>query len=218
VNFAALKTEVFAQGFDATQFGTRAGNYLNDFYQLVCRRVAFYGDEATQTYQTVSGTATYSLPTNWARIRSLLDTDREQELQQVGLRDIDRANVAAGVANFYALDGQSLHLYPTPNQVSNLTLRYWLLPSPMVADTDTPIIPVDWHHLLIEGAVARCYWAEDDSAMGQAWDQKAATTLAEFMADARFPSTDYPTQVKSFWGDDGTIGSRGWSPWPYGAL
>lgn len=214
MNLGQLRAEVQIHGFGTTDFpASRINAYLNDGYLLACRRVDYYADEATQTIATSAGVATFPLPGNWARIRSLLDTDREVELDQVGLRDIDRAWVQQGTPLYYAQDGTNIHLYPTPDGVHNLQLRYWLLPAILVLDTDTPTIPTDWHRLLSEYAIARCYWGEDDIASGQQWDQKFATTLAEFEADVRFPSTDYPTRVKSMWGDGG-LGSHGWTRFP----
>ena len=220
MNLGSLRAEVMNHGFGTTDFpASRVNQFINDSYMLVSRRVDFYANEATQTFTSTSGTATYPLPANWARVRSLLDTDRESELQEVLLRDIDRAFVQQGTPFYYALDGTNLHLYPTPDSSAhNYQLRYWLLPTVLQNDTDTPDIPSDWHALLWYYAVAECYWAEDDGSNGQLWEARFEKKLAEFEADVRFPSTDYPTRVKSMWGDDSSLGSRGWTRWPIGSI
>ena len=212
MNLLDMRTEVLAHGFDASLFGSdRINRYLNDAYMLVCRRVDYYIDESSQQIATVAGTATFPLPANFARIRSLLDTDRQTELTEVSVRDIDRSSIAQATPNYYALDAQNIHLYPTPDGIHNLLFRYWLLPALLVGDTDTPTLPADWHRLLTEYAIGRCYWAEDDAGTGSQWEQKFATTLAEFTADQRFPSTDYPTQAEGMWESDRQLPNNSWT-------
>ena len=208
-----LRTEVQAHGFNFDP--SRINRYLNDAYMLVCRRVDYYIDETTYDFQTVSGTAKYALPGNFARVREVWDTDRNIAFTAVGLRDIDMSgpSLRTGPPTAYALDAANLHLSPTPDGVYNLELRYWLLPSTLAQDTDSPTIPADWQRLLTEYAIARCYWADDDPNMGGAWDNKFATTLAEFSADVKFPDTEYPSVAKSMWEQGSSIPSGTWSVW-----
>src|SRR2546423_697971 len=79
---------------------------------------------------------------------SVRDTGRNVELVSVGLRTIDRSTVQSGAPNYYAIDGGNLHLYPTPNNVFTLELRYWKLPADLVNDSDIPSIPAGYHDLL----------------------------------------------------------------------
>lgn len=213
MNLQQLVAEVEAHGFSDATYGGRIVNYLNDAYQLVCRRADYYIDEATQTFQTTAGQTDIALPANWARTRSLLDTDLERELEDVGIRDIDRAFVTTGTPMFYAQDGVNIRLYPTADGVHNLMMRYWLLPTPLANSLDTPTLPSDWHRLLPEYAIHRCYWGDDDPQMGQAWEAKFEKTLAEFEADQKFPDSDRSTQIRSMWGES-PLGSYGWSRWP----
>lgn len=211
MNLQQLTAEVEAHGFDPNQYGARIINYLNDAYMLVCRRVDYYIDEAIDVVATTVGTATFPFPANLARIRSVYDTDRNVELEAVGLREIDRSQPTQGTPNYYAIDGTNIHLYPTPDGVHNLVMRYWLLPNVLVNSMDTPTLPTDWHRLLTEYAIARCFWGDDDSTMGQAWDQKFAMTLSEFTSDQRFPSTDWPTQAQGLWDQERQLGGNSWT-------
>jgi hypothetical protein len=211
MNLQQLVTEVEAHGFDPNQYGARVVNYLNDAYLLVCRRVDYYMDETTETIATTAGQSSFPWPANMARIRSVLDTDRNVELQAVGDRDIDRSQPTQGTPNYYAQDGPNIRIYPTADGVHNLLFRYWLLPSVLVNSTDTPTLPADWHRMLSEYAIARCFWADDDATMGQAWDQKFLMTLSEFTADVRFPSTDYPTQAEGMWNQERSLGGNSWT-------
>lgn len=200
------------KGFDPVLFGSgRVNQYINDGLALIARRVQYYAEEATYDFQTAGGTALYPWPADLARARSLRDTDRQQELMAVSLRDIDRSVTTNGWPSYYALDGAGLHLYPTPDNVYNLELRYWKLLPALVNDTDVPAIPADWHWLLWVYATWNCYESEDDPTMGGYWENRFKEGLAEFAADVKFPSTDEPHQAAGMWGQDQSLGQRGWS-------
>lgn len=209
-----IRNEVLAKGFDPTLFGiARVNQYINDGYSLICRRVQYYVDEATQDFSTAVGTTNYALPTDFARVRELRDTTRGV-IQPVGLRQIDATDSAQnGPPVFYALDAANVHLWPTPDGVYSLELRYWKMPTPLVQDTDVPNLPLDWHHLLWVYGCWQCYESEDDASMGQYWMNRFNTELAEFSADAKFPSTDFPSTARGMWESDAPLEPRGWSVW-----
>jgi hypothetical protein len=149
-------------------------------------------------------------------MRSLDDTDRRIELQYVSVRDIDRSGLSNGAPNFYALTGQNIELYPTPDAVYNLQMRYWMMPSVLALDADVPVMPVDWHHLLWVYAVWLCYEGDDDAQMGQYWQQRFNTELSQFSADVKFPDSDGPNQASSMWDSDKSLSPRGGSWSLYG--
>lgn len=211
MNLLALRTEVLNHGFDPIVFSGRINQYLNDGYALICRRVNYYIDEAVLDFSTVSGTAMYPQPTDFARDRSLRQTDVQAELSQVGLRMIDRSAVATGAPRYYAIDGANVHLYPTPDGAYPLELRYWKLPALLVADTDSPNLPADWHHIVTTYAIARCYRGEDDMATAEQWMNNFMTELAEFSADQKFPTSDGPSRVADMWQGEGRLAGGGWS-------
>lgn len=213
-----LRAEVNSHGFTAPVYtDARINTYLNDGQSFIATRVDFYAEEGTQATSTVSGTASYAWPTDMARMRSLFDTNRNIELEAVDLRMIDRSAVVTGAPMYYALDGMNVHLYPTPDGVYSLEMRYWKMPTAMAADSDTPSsLPVDWHHLLWRYAVAQCYWADDDAQNGQVMMQDFNGWLSMFTADAKFPNTDRSHQVAGMWDGDSSIRRPGWSyPWAY---
>lgn len=207
MNLLQLRTETLAHGFDPNQYGTRINQYLNDAQNLVARRVDYYVDETTSLFSTTSGTDTYAWPTGLARIRSLFDTNRRVELEYVSVRAMDASPNSSGAPIYYAVVTSAVRLYPVPDGIYPLEMRYWTLPATLVGDTDTPTIPADWHHMLWEYAVAQCYWADDDSTMGQSWEQKFNTTLSMFAADQKFPDSDGPSQAAGMWDSGQALGS-----------
>lgn len=207
MNLLALRTEVKDHGFGTGEYNaTRVNSFLNDALALICRRVDYYTDETVYDFNTVSGTASYPIPQNFAKLRSLRFTAvqgyQSPELEAVALRDIDRSPQTTGQPFYYAMDATNLHLYPTPNGVFALELRYWQMPTPLAGDTDIPSLPVDAHKMLWQYAVAECYAADDDPTTAQYWSGRFAASLADFAASAKFPNDDSPSVVKGMWTED----------------
>lgn len=236
MNLLQLRSEVLAHGFDPVQYGARVNQYLNDAMAYVIRRVDYYYDEAVANIATTAGTSGYPMPiglpsdstqTNFAqypgfssivaRLRSVFDTTRNVEMAYASQRQIDRSSVVSGAPTYYALDGHTLRLYPTPDGVYPIEVRYWAMPAPLVNDTDVPPLPYDWHRMLWEYAVARCYQSDDDLGTGGQWMQMFNQSLAEFEADQKFPDSDGPTQAADMWGANDALGtSNMWTRFPYG--
>src|SRR5580704_2340688 len=211
MNLAALRTEVLNHGFDAGVYGARINQFINDANQLACRRAAYYNDESTLDFSTISGTSLYPQPSDWARDRSIRETDTQMELTQVSLRDIDQSPTATGAPLFYSLDGTNYHLYPTPDQAYPMEIRYWKLPALLVNDTDTPAIPDTYQRMLIYWGCKECFAADDDTQMSQYWEQQFNMVLAEFQADVKFPTDDAPNQIRSMWPEGRRLGGGNWS-------
>ncbi len=199
MNLIGLRQEVLNHGFDPNVFNARINQYINDGLALVARRVNYYVDDATDAFPTVAGTATYPWPANFARMRSLFDTDRNRELQYVSIRQIDQSSTASGAPFYYALVGENVQLYPVPDAVYDLEMRYWMMPPKLNTDPEVPSIPDDWHWLLWVYGTWQCYEAEDDAQMGQYWQQRFNTGLSMFAADVKFPDADGPTIAAGMW-------------------
>lgn len=216
MNLKNVRDEVLAHGFDPTQFGvSRINQYINDALNIVARRVNWYTDEAAYDFNTVQGTTVYPWPTDFARGRSLRDTNRNLEMVQTDLRKIDRSPTSTGSPLYYAIDGPNIHLYPTPDGAYPMELRYWKIPAPLVNDSDVPPLPDTWQRLLWYWANKQCFSAEDDANMSQYWEQQFEKTLAEFEADVKFPTTDEPYVASGMWHQsEGVSDSQtGWGLW-----
>ena len=216
MNLGQIRAEALAHGFDPTFYGSsRIDQYINDAYQFICRRVQYYADEAVYDFPTVSGTATYSQPADFAKDRELRDTARNVVLVCVGLMTIDRSTVASGAPNCYAIDATNLHLYPTPNGAYPLELRYWKVPAPLVNDADTPTIPADYHRMLWYWAVKERYASDDNQQTAQYWETQFSNALSAFAADQKFPSTDTPNQIADMWAGPPTVSAGEWHRYGY---
>lgn len=199
MNLAQIRSEVLNHGFDPVLFPQgRIDGYINDAYMRIVTTVNYFTNEASQAYVTVAGNSSLPWPADVGDIRSLVNTDSHRVLSQASLADLDGAPASSGTPQIYAVDGSALRLYPTPNGVYNLLLRYWRLPSPMVLDTDIPVIPPTWHRALWYWGCKEAYASEDDAATAQYWEAQFNSTVAEFAADVKFP-TEYPLAAESMW-------------------
>lgn len=200
MNLLALRTEVLNRGFDSTQYGTRITQYLNDAQNLVARRVNYYGDQDLYVFPTVVGVNAYNWPANLARVQDLFDPVSGISIPYTSLRAMDNSSqTATGAPAWYTIQGSAIRLYPIPDGVYTLNMRYWQMPPALVLDADVPSIPADWHHMLWCYATWMCFEADDDSTMGQYWQQRFNTELSMFAADQKFPDADGPTQVAGMW-------------------
>ena len=207
-----LRTAVINHGFDAGVYSGQINQWINDAYEQACRVALFSTDEATYDFSTAAGTQTYPLPADMVSMRSLRNTDLDQEMVAAEIRDIDRSSHTNTGAPFaYALSSSNILLYPTPDQAYPLELRYWKLPADLVADGDTPAIPSDYHRMLWYWATAEAYWSEDDGSTGAQWENRFNTLLAKFEADVKFQNEDAPSQIRGMWESGRGLSPRGWT-------
>lgn len=206
-----IRSEILQHGFDPVYFSTsRINTYINDGLRLICRRVDYYVNENVYAFSTTNGTASYVIPYEdhggqLAKVRSLFDTVRNLELTAVFQRDIDRSIATTGAPTYYAMNGLNLSIYPTPDGVYSLNLRYWQVPPLLVNDTDVPSMPSDWHHLLWEYGCWMCYEAEDDAAQGPLFKARFEEGLAEFAEDVKYPNSDMPNQARGMWEEEPSL-------------
>jgi hypothetical protein len=199
MNLAQLRAEVLAHGFDPVLFpSSRIDTYINDAYMDFVVSVHYYTDEASLPIQTAVGVTQIAWPADLGDARSLVDTDRQRELHQVSLADLDSAQTVQGTPVLYAVNGPGFELYPAPDGIHNLLLRYWRLPPRLVVDFDVPTIPDEYHRLLWYWGCKEAYASEDDAQTAQYWEAQYKEQMAAAVGTVKFP-TEFPTQVKSMW-------------------
>lgn len=200
--FSDLKTESLGNDFDSALYSTRAGQFLNEALARVSRQVRFGSEETLQTVSTVSGTATYSLAADNVRVRHVFNATTRNMLIPVEQHDIDDADVSSGTPLDYSLEGGVLTLYPTPNGVFSLSVRYRSALGQFSADSDTTAtvgFPDAYADVLVSYARHKLYRVEDDPEMANYWLAEFQRQLVEMRADVQLPSEDGPRQVPSMW-------------------
>lgn len=104
----------------------------------------------------------YSLPSDLDRIVDIRQTITDNKLGAIDIRTFDRYlpdPTATGDPLYYAMVGLDsnkywqITLYPIPDAIENILLRYLYTPADMTADGDTPVLPEKFHDILVFGAL-----------------------------------------------------------------
>jgi hypothetical protein len=197
--FLQLQDEVLAYGFSATAYRARVQRWLNEAQHAAIRRVPDRDNLTSSTTSTISGTVAYSLPSDFARLESVVRTVDRAPLHPISIDWMDTLSAASGTPQLYALDDQGLNLYPTPDGVYALKLRYWKDPVDMAGDTDVPSLPAAHQDILVSYAVSRAFRAEDDQERAVAFMQDFERGITEMAADRRGEVNDGNRQVPGMW-------------------
>lgn len=153
---------------------------INRSYQWLLDEFKFRVEEKSVTFPTIEGERNYDLPSNFESLRGIsiehlttmqhtsLDrmTNDEYELKYVN--DSDEENYPT----HYVREGLCIRLWPTPDDIYTMTLKYNKLLTDLSDDNPTPEIPKAWHEWILMGAVYRGHYKYGDIPRArsvQAW-------------------------------------------------
>lgn len=175
MNLAAGRDELSSRGFDYLST-SRLNIMLNNAKNTLEDSFAWPWLETTTT-----GLAPLTI-SDLKYVLYVVDTTNMLELTGVDARDValrDTIVTTAGAPDAWWLDGETtLKTYPTSSTAS-LSVRYVKYSPELVADSDTPLIPVRYHPLWVDFAVVEAYQDSDN--------QSAAYALMGFIETYRLP-------------------------------
>lgn len=91
----------------------------------------------------------------------LIERDYEEILQESV--DIDSNEVKTGVPKWvFRYPSMHFGIYPPANDEYTMKYEWYRLPLPLVNATDTPLIPYQWRHVIINGAMMYAYMFRGD--------------------------------------------------------
>lgn len=168
MTFVELQDEVLDRiGNSEPRARARIKRALNEWHQRICAEAGLdyaFGDAKT-TLNLIAGTSEYAVPAGLIKVRAIHDGTtllRETSLHQI--LDADPAGTSRGTPTHYALRGyRTLKFHPVPSANATVNLDGQAYPLQMTNDTDTPLLPVQFHYLLALGARANEYEKVDDS-------------------------------------------------------
>jgi hypothetical protein len=179
MTFDELKAFALGDDFGATR-ETDAGRFINQALGRLHRALRLPTTDARAIVSTVAGTNVYALPVDFVSLHDdeaiLLDTD---VLEPVDISEFDQVPVASGQPRYFALSENLILLYPNPDAVYELTMRYRSVQT-LTDDTDEPVLPVDQQMHLAWFARAKLYLLTDDPDMH---GQILSTLPRELQAD-----------------------------------
>lgn len=193
---AQLQAAVQAMGF-GTDTAAMQTIWLNDEYRKLAGGSRWDWLESRFTFPTVAGQAAYTpSPTDIRNLDKLrladaggLDIDVDYRPSKWVQDHVHRFNQLSDRAapQFWSTYGGQIYLYPIPDGVYTAQVDYTKNIVPMVAGTDTTIIPEAYDEILVWGAAAHGFirqnnWLQRDTALGQATQLKNAME-AEYSKD-----------------------------------
>ena len=123
--------------------------------------------EATATLQEAE---TVALPSDFLGVASLYrDTTPRTSLSPTTLETLHRRHYASGIPRHYAIEDGSLRLSPTPDGLSNLSLRYYQRLSDLSADADANDVLTTYPGIYMYGALTHHALLIRDQAAARDW-------------------------------------------------
>jgi hypothetical protein len=159
MDVTALRTAIKAHGFEADT-DTQQLEFLNAIQRKIAGAHPWDWTRATATVAVVAGTSDYARPSDTSRLRSvrLVYGTVLEELSHVDYEELLNARERSPLGytavptawSFVA--PASIALWPTPGAAGTLTVRYHRVPPALTAGADVPILPAEYHDILVVGA------------------------------------------------------------------
>ena len=102
-----------------------------------------YYVDSEQSIATVSGTQEYDLEDDFARLINIYDSDNEENLKPIDIKDVSHANywdTGTTIARYY-LRGNKIGFVPEPTSVTNYTVKYQYTATVLSSYSDTIDLP-----------------------------------------------------------------------------
>jgi hypothetical protein len=205
---ATLRTEVLDHEFSPTRYSDFIDRQLNRCQTLIAQKVNFRELFDVEAYSTVNGTGSYALPTDYMRLESLIDSTNSDPLLQITTSDYDDlpASTSRGRPTNYVIDRTNIKLYPIPDAVYSLSLRFYRYPATMTASQNSEV-PEVATGVLTRYALARCFERENDTNQatyhwGQ-YEKEMVYLMGSINDDAN--DVGQPQQVQGMWQPDSGI-------------
>lgn len=173
MNLAALQQQMQMLGY-GTDTAAQQTLMLNDAYRLIHSQQRWPFLEKQATLSTVAGVnvVPYTSIADLVEFDSVRlavpgDTSATQSinLQNVesqDMRDMEQLDATQGIPTFWSLIANAIHLYSFPDKVYTLNVDYIYAPPDLVVGTDVPVLPTEYHDLLVWGAIKLMNFRERD--------------------------------------------------------
>lgn len=156
---------------------------IADYETLLDQRWEGYRDKTTPTsgmgeVVTVASVATVALPTDFLRLQAadILWSGVYRPLRRLTIARAYPYQLTTDIPDGYMLVGSSFELFPTPNGVYRLRLRYMPVTTVLVTGADSITIPNGWERYIVELALLAADQQQQRSI------QDRATVLARLEA------------------------------------
>ena len=172
---------------------------LNRAYWELLDKFPFREKETSGVFQTVIGTNLYGMPSPFDALRQLsiedLNTLKHTPLKRMTIYEYEQLFNAQTTTQAkpwgYVREGCAARLFPTPDNIYNITIKYWTVLADLSDSNTTPPIPQVWHEIILYGGLWRAYMKLGDFARCNQTKAHQATlidTVAPVEAKEEFDS------------------------------
>ena len=199
MTFLELKQRTAGRtNLSSTPAYARLGQFINERYRAVATSIGLgQVRRGTVTVNTTVGAATVSpviVKPLTVRILALNTVLDERTVDQ--LRLVDPSNTWTGDPELYAVANVgastvTLELRPIPSTIRTLSIDAILRGVDLIGDDDVPVVPEDFHDILIFGAAADEYMHFDKFEFAKAMEARFEKRLRElryFLAKSAYLS------------------------------
>lgn len=205
-----IRTKVRQRVRDTGYDSSEITNYLNDTQNDVFNEYRLPFMEATQDYTLTTGVADITngsgLPANFVLPIDVTLTSAGQEklLTVRDTREMDylypdyenSTNYPTGAPTNWYKYGQTIKVFPEPDQAYTLTLRYYKRPTLLSADADVPSLPSEFEELLVVGASYRVLQVKDNYDQAGILENKYQELLDKLVMKYSRNQTGIPTIMR----------------------
>lgn len=179
---------------------------LNAAYREIHSQMRWpFLEAVNQSQTTVVGTQTYTPPmSNWRNLDAIrisqpyianftpLEYRQPQDLMdEAWVNPTETATPRA-----WTMYANQIWLFPTPDDIYQLTYYYIVEPPDMANDTDVPVVPVAYHDAIISGAVCRMAFRQRDWIGLELWTAKYAQDVTHLKEEYLVRQRQTSSEVK----------------------
>lgn len=190
---------------------TDAELLLNRSWWDLTNKVDFRETEMSATFNTVAGAERYEIGPPFEAIHSISvydsTVDKWQLIDVFDTRVYDsnlKANtLERGLPTNYYRENKAIVMWPTPDAAYEIKIRYKITLADLAAGGSAPVIPQEWHEIILLGAAWRCYQRLGDMARKDSikndWLGLINNTLdvkSEEKVDTKFARVVFPRNIR----------------------
>jgi hypothetical protein len=159
----------------------------------------FREKEVVATLLTAVGRRNYTMPNPHDGLRQI-DITHPSSLQHTALLPMtvteytsvwNETDSARGYPTHYVRENCLFRLWPTPDAIYTLTVRYWGILQDLTLDTQTIEIPAVWQEPIIYGAIVRLFMDLGDVDRANAYEKFQAKLVADIIPVKTKEEEDY---------------------------
>lgn len=184
MNFAQLQQDVFDSGLsylnDAGNGLLRVQRWINQAYLEVA------GLDSWPFLETDLTTVAPVTISDLSEVLVVLDTDNDVQLERADYASISTLYddpTATGLPWYWYQSGNTLSVYPV--STAALQVRYIRTPTELASSGDTPVIPAEFHDLIVLGAWRRGLLDDSDAgdfnAVKAEWNERVQMMREKYL-------------------------------------